>query len=199
MFPEIFQDMLAFASEHPNLDVVMRPHPIMFGILIEQEIVPEDVLSEWLKKWRALPNTAIDHESDIGHLFAAADLFVTDGISFLGEYPIATGKPAIFFDKAGHWPWSPLGGLASAANIHVRDFAGFAEVFNEIFGNGMPDFSSEIDTLRDAAQPYPGEAAKKIVEVILSDYEERTPLVNKALIKEVAWENRPGTEAAWPN
>lgn len=197
MFPEIFQDMLAFATEHPNLDIVMRPHPIMFGTLIEQEIVPEDVLSEWLEKWRALPNTAIDHESDIGQLFGAADLFVTDGISFLGEYPIATGKPTIFFDKSEHWPWSPLGGLASAANIHVRNFAAFVQVFDAITTNGMPDFSSEIDTLRDAAQPYPGEAAKKIVEVILADYEERTPLVNKALITEVAWENRPGTEEPW--
>ncbi len=197
MFPELFQDMLTFASEHPNLDIVMRPHPIMFGTLIEQDIVPEDVLTDWLEKWRALPNTAIDHESDIGHLFAAADLFVTDGISFLGEYPIATGKPTIFFDKSEHWPWSPLGGLASAANIHVRDFAAFTEVFEEFTANGLPDYSAEIDTLQDAAQPYPGEAAKKIVEVILDDFESGTPLVDKSLIKELAWENRPGTEAPW--
>jgi hypothetical protein len=197
LFPEIFQEMLVFAIEHPNLDIVMRPHPIMIGTLVEQEIVPEAVLTVWLEKWRALPNTAIDHESDIGQLFAAADLFVTDGISFLGEYPIATGRPAIFFDKSGHWPWSPLGGLASAANIHVRDFAGFVDVFNSISSNGMPDYSSEIDTLRDAAQPYPGEAAKKIVEVILGDHTDRTPLVNKNLITEIAWENRPGTEEPW--
>jgi hypothetical protein len=197
LFPEIFQEMLVFAIEHPNLDIVMRPHPIMIGTLVEQEIVPEAVLTVWLEKWRALPNTAIDHESDIGQLFAAADLFVTDGISFLGEYPIATGRPAIFFDKSGHWPWSPLGGLASAANIHVRDFAGFVDVFNSISSNGMPDYSSEIDTLRDAAQPYPGEAAKKIVEVILADHADRTPLVNKNLITEIAWENRPGTEEPW--
>jgi hypothetical protein len=197
LFPEIFQEMLVFAIEHPNLDIVMRPHPIMFGTLVEQEIVPEAVLTVWLEKWRALPNTAIDHESDIGQLFAAADLFVTDGISFLGEYPIATGRPTIFFDKSGHWPWSPLGGLASAANIHVRDFAGFVDVFNSISSNGMPDYSSEIDTLRDAAQPYPGEAAKKIVEVILADHADRTPLVNKNLITEIAWENRPGTEEPW--
>jgi hypothetical protein len=197
LFPEIFQEMLVFAIEHPNLDIVMRPHPIMIGTLVEQEIVPEAVLTVWLEKWRALPNTAIDHESDIGQLFAAADLFVTDGISFLGEYPIATGRPTIFFDKSGHWPWSPLGGLASAANIHVRDFAGFVDVFNSISSNGMPDYSSEIDTLRDAAQPYPGEAAKKIVEVILADHADRTPLVNKNLITEIAWENRPGTEEPW--
>lgn len=199
MFPETFQDMLGFASSHPEWDIVMRPHPIMFGTLIEQEIVPEEVLSEWLAAWRALPNTAIDQDGDIADAFAAADLFVTDGISFLGEYPIATGKPAIFFDKSEHWPWSPLGGLASAANIHVRNFDAFVEVFDAIASNGLPEFSNEIDALRDAAQPYPGEAAQKIVEVIVDDYAAGTRLVDKSAIKEVAWENRPGTEAPWPD
>ena len=199
MFPEVFQDMLGFASTHPEWDIVMRPHPIMFGTLIEQEIVTEEVLSKWLATWRALPNTAIDQDGDISDAFAAADLFVTDGISFLGEYPIATGKPTIFFDKAEHWPWSPLGGLASAANIHVRNFDAFLEVLNAIAVTGLPDFSNEIDALSDASQPYPGEAAKKIVEVILDDYAADTPLVDKSAIKEIAWENQPGMEAAWPD
>lgn len=197
MFPEVFQDMLAFAKSHPNLDIVMRPHPIMFGTLTEQKIIDDVVLAKWLEEWRALPNTAIDHDTDIGHLFAAADLFVTDGISFLGEYPIATGKPTIFFDNPEHWPWSPLGGLASAANIHVRDFAEFTKVFEAISEHGLPDYSAEIDALRDAAQPYPGEAAKKIIEVVLEDYEAQTPLVDKSLITEIAWESRPGTEPPW--
>lgn len=197
MFPEIFNDMLAFAESHPKLDIVMRPHPIMFGTLVERDVIPQSDLAEWIERWNGLPNTLIDHDGDIASLFAEADLFVTDGISFLGEYPIATGKPTIFFDKADHWPWSPLGGLASAANMHVRDFSSFLEVFEAVMANGLPDYSQEIETLRDAAQPYPGQAAAKIVEVILKDHEDQTPLVNIDAITEVAWENRPGTEAPW--
>ena len=197
IFPEIFQDMLAFAEANPTLDIVMRPHPIMFGTLVERQVLPEEVLNNWIAHWNSLPNTAIDHEGDIASLFAAADLFVTDGISFLGEYPIATGKPTIFFDKPDHWPWSPLGGLASAANIHVRNFEAFVEVFNAVTEDGLPDYSAEIETLRDAAQPYPGEAATKIIEVILDHFEKQTPLVNIGAITEIAWENRPGTEAPW--
>ena len=169
----------------------------MFGTLVERQVLPEEVLNNWIAHWNSLPNTAIDHEGDIASLFAAADLFVTDGISFLGEYPIATGKPTIFFDKPDHWPWSPLGGLASAANIHVRNFEAFVEVFNAVTEDGLPDYSAEIETLRDAAQPYPGEAATKIIEVILDDFEKQTPLVNIGAITEIAWENRPGTEAPW--
>lgn len=197
MFTEIFEEMLGFAREHPNLDIVMRPHPIMFGTLTEQKLIAKDNLDKWLQSWTSLPNATIDHEGDIANLFASADFFVTDGISFLGEYPIATGKPAIFFDKTNHWPFSPLGGLASAANIHVRDFESFVEVFGAIAKNGMPDYSTEIEILRDAAQPFPGQAAEKIVAVVVADYKAKTPLVNKALVTEVAWESRPGTEEPW--
>lgn len=197
MFPQIFEQMLEFARENSNLDIVMRPHPIMFGTIRDQAVIPKDVLDAWLEDWNALPNATIDHETDIAELFAAADIFVTDGISFLGEYPIATGKPAIFFDKAEHWPWSPLGGLASAANIHVRDFDGFIETFNAITAEGVPDFSAEIEILRDAAQPYPGQAAEKIVEVVVADCETKTPLVDKSTITEIAWESRPGAEEPW--
>jgi hypothetical protein len=197
MFPQIFEQMLEFARENSDLDIVMRPHPIMFGTLRDQGLIAKEVLDAWVEDWKALPNAAIDHETDIAELFASADIFVTDGISFLGEYPIATGKPAIFFDKAEHWPWSPLGGLASAANIHVRDFNGFIEVFNAIASAGIPDYSAEIDTLRDAAQPYPGQAAEKIIEVVIADHVARTPLVDKSTITEIAWEARPGTEEPW--
>ena len=196
-FPEMFREMLEFAETHTNVEILMRPHPIMFGTLVESDLIAQDELAEWIERWNSLPNTLIDHEGDIAEVFAAADLFVTDGISFLGEYPIATGKPTIFFDKPDHWPWSPIGGLASAANIHVRDFAGFVEVFDAVTANGLPDFSSEIETLRDAAQPFPGEAATKIVEVVVADYEAKTPLVNKTLITETPWENLPGAEAPW--
>ena len=197
VFLEIFQNMLTFAQEHTELDIVMRPHPIMFGTLVERDVIPQEVLTDWIERWNSLPNTLIDHDGDIASLFASADLFVTDGISFLGEYPIATGKPTIFFDKPDHWPWSPLGGLASAANIHVRSFDAFREVFKDISENGLPDYSAEIELLRDAAQPYPGQAAEIIVEVILNDFDKQTPLVQVDEITEVAWENRPGTEAPW--
>ena len=196
-FPQHFQQMLEFAHGHEDVEILMRPHPIMFGTLVENDVIPQTELAEWLESWNQLPNTSIDHDADIAELFAAADLFVTDGISFLGEYPIATGKPAIFFDKPEHWPWSPIGGLASAANIHVRRFEDFVSTFYAIEENGLPDFTSEIEVLRDAAQPYPGQAAEKIVEVVLADFEAGTPLVSKSLVTEVPWELKPGAEAPW--
>ena len=197
MFPQVSGQMLHFAKSHPDLDIVMRPHPIMFGNLVNSGVKTRSELDTWLEEWKGLPNTAIDSDGDLAGLFAAADLFVTDGISFLGEYPLATGKPTIFFDKEGHWPWSPIGKVASRTNIHVHNFEEFEELFNDVIQDGLPDYSHEIEALREAAQPYPGEAASKIVSVVLADFEAGTQLVDKSLVTEVPWESRPGTEAPW--
>ena len=196
-FATMFQDMLSFAQAHPTVDVLLRPHPLMFRTLLDREVIPETVLNEWLNQWKALPNTAIDADDDVALLFGAADLMVTDGISFLGEYPLATNKPGIFFENPGHWALSHLGELAASANIRVKNFDEFEAAFENVLENGLSDFSKQISALRTVAQPYPGDAAKRIIEVLKSDYLAGTPLVDRSLVTETAWENRPGTEAPW--
>jgi len=196
-FPSIFEDMLSFAEENSDVDIVLRPHPLMFRTLIDRDVLEESVIENWLRKWDALPNTSVDSEDDVALLFGAADLMVTDGISFLGEYPLATNKPGIFFENPEHWPLSELGDLAAEANIRVSNFNEFLEAFKQVRTNGLPNFEKQIAALRLLAQPYPGLASSKIVEVVRNDYLKGTPLVDKSVITETAWENRPGTEPAW--
>jgi hypothetical protein len=196
-FAAMFQDMLTFAQANPTVDVLLRPHPLMFRTLVDKEVIPTAVLDKWLEQWNSLPNTAIDADDDVALLFGAADLMITDGISFLAEYPLATNKPGIFFENAGHWVLSELGELAASANMRVSNFVEFEAAFRAVQINGLPDFSKQIAALRTVAQPYPGDAAKLIVDIVKNDYLAETPLVDKSLVTEIAWENQPGTEAAW--
>ena len=196
-FPSMFEDMLQFASDNSTVDIVLRPHPLMFRTLIDRDVISESVLEDWLAKWNLLPNTSVDSQDDVALLFGAADLMVTDGISFLAEYPLATNKPGIFFENPEHWPLSDLGELAVRANIKVSTFTEFLEQFKAVRTNGLPDFAKQISNLREVAQPFPGLAASKIVEVVLNDYSSGIDLVDKSLITEVAWENRNGSEPAW--
>jgi hypothetical protein len=196
-FPSMFEEMLQFASDNSTVDIVLRPHPLMFRTLIDRDVIAETVLDDWLAKWNSLPNTSVDSQDDVALLFGAADLMVTDGISFLAEYPLATNKPGIFFENPEHWPLSDLGELAVRANIKVSTFTEFLEQFEAVRSSGLPDFARQISNLREVAQPFPGLAASKIVEVVLSDYSSGTELVDKSLITEIAWENRAGSEPAW--
>jgi CDP-glycerol glycerophosphotransferase (TagB/SpsB family) len=197
LFDEIHEAMLEFAATTPGLEVVLRPHPFLFGTMVDRGLISETNMKAWLAAWEALPNTALDSDGDAAHLFNATDLFVTDGISFLGEYPLATNKPTIFMEKPGHWEFSPLGELVAEANIRVNSFAQFELVFDEIRQHGLPEYYREINRLRDAAQPFPGKAAAKITEIVAEDFAVGTPLVDPSVVTEIAWENRPGAEPPW--
>ena len=194
VFAEMHQPMLEFARSHPQVDVVCRPHPFLFGTLVDRGVISKTDLDAWLADWNALPNTSIDAGGDYAAMFKACDVLVTDGISFLGEYPLVTGKPAIFVENPGHWQFSPLGELAAAANMRVIGFAGFAQIFDEIIAHGMPDYSEAVAALAASARPYPGQAAQRIVELVAADFAAGTPLVDVAAVTEVAWENEPGRE-----
>ena len=194
VFAEMHRPMLEFARSHPQVDVVCRPHPFLFGTLVDRDVLSQAELDAWLAAWNALPNTAIDSGGEYATMFKACDLLVTDGISFLGEYPLATGKPAIFVEKPGHWQFSPLGELAAAANLRVLGFEGFAEVFDQIIAHGMPDHSEAVAELAASARPFPGKAAERIVELVAQDHAAGTPLVDASSVTELAWENEPGRE-----
>ena len=194
MFTEVYKDMLRFATMQAEIEIVLRPHPLLFGTLVDRGLVSATELGHWIADWQDLPNTAIYTDGGYASLFQATDIMVTDGISFLGEYPLLTGKPTIYLEKPGHWEFSPLGKLAVAANIRVTSYEGFEEVFEQIRTEGMPDYSEPIARLRKAANPYPGRAAKKIVEIVAADYAAGTPLVDSSSLKTVAWEFREGRE-----
>ena len=169
VFTEMCEDMLDWAARHPDVDVVMRPHPFMWGTLVDRELMTAQQVESWRARWDALPNTAVDVNSSYPRLFVAADALVTDGISFIAEYPLVTGKPAIFWEKADHWAFTPLGEMASRSTIRVTSLAEFDEALSAVRLGRAPDRTAQIAELRAEVSPHPGEAAQRIVETVRRD------------------------------
>ena len=193
-FAKMHKEMLHFAETHQDVDIVMRPHPFLFGTLAERGVVNKAGLDDWLFAWNALPNTSIEAGGDFATLFKSCDLLLSDGISFIGEYPLVANKPGVFLENEDHWQFSPIGEIAVEANWRIQSFAEFADRFDEIREHGLGDYSAQIERLRQAASPYPGEAAERIISVLAADFEAATPLVDKASIAELAWEFGPDKE-----
>jgi hypothetical protein len=190
-FAHMYLEMLEWATNHPEVDIVLRPHPFMFGTLVEREVISDSDLDAWLAGWDELPNTSIDHSSGPAELFVHCDVLLTDGISFLAEYPLVTGKPSVFLENPGHWKFSALGDLAAQASVRLNTFSEFVAGFEFILEAGLPDRTAEIEALREAASPYPGESAARIVEIVAADH---SALVDPAAVTEVPWERQPGRE-----
>ena len=109
----------------------------------------------------------------------------------MAEYPLVTGKPSVFLENQGHWQFSALGELAAQASVRLNNFGEFVAGFEFILEAGLPDRSAEIEALREAASPYPGESAARIVEIVAAD---RSALVDPTTVTEVPWERQPGRE-----
>lgn len=169
-FSDEFEPMLEFAKTHPEMDVVFRPHPFLFGTLTDRDIMTQEELDQWRSKWDALPNTFTDLGAPITSILLASDAMVTDGVSFIGEYPLVTGKPAIFWEKPEHWEFSPLGKIAEATTVKVHNMEQVELAIAQAQDGTLPDRSEQIAALVHAVRPQPATAAQTIIELVAKDF-----------------------------
>lgn len=118
VFHLIYKEMLAFAIKHSEtFEFVLRPHPALFANVVSEGFVLKEDLDEFLKKWCALENCNLHDSASYGEIFAASDLMLTDGITFILEYPLFD-KPLIFYDSCQRVAFNELGSAAIKA-AHV--------------------------------------------------------------------------------
>jgi len=197
VFAKIKNQMLSFAKANSDIQIVLRPHPFLWGTLTDRKVLSSSDLDEWRQAWDELPNTSVDEDGSYAELFLATDILVTDGISFLGEYPLITGKPTIFFENDGHWKFSAVGELAAHAAVRVKSFSELEKAIVSARQDGVPDRSAEIRQLAEASSPYPGEAAARILEQVFLDFagpNGPSSLIDTGELTELPWELVPGRE-----
>lgn len=97
-FINYYQFFLDYASQHPDIDLIIRAHPLTYSEIITRNLLTADQLDEYKRAISILPNAKIDdaltNNEDYMDLFFSSDAMITDGISFFTEYPI-TGKPLL--------------------------------------------------------------------------------------------------------
>ena len=162
--------MLAFAQQHPEMDIVFRPHPFLFGTMTDRDVMTQEEVDDWRGRWDALPNTFTDLGAPLTSILLGSDALLTDGVSFLAEYPLVTGKPAIFWEKSVHWDFSPLGNIAAASTVTVHTMAEVEGAIAQAQEGTLPDRSAEIAALVKAVRPQPASAAQTIIELVAKDF-----------------------------
>jgi hypothetical protein len=89
---------LAFAGAHPEVEIVVRPHPYLFRTLRERDILSEQEVERFIQTVRSRPNMSLHQHPDYYALFRESDGLVTDCSSFLFEY-IPTGAPIFYLEN----------------------------------------------------------------------------------------------------
>lgn len=162
--------MLEYAKKHPEIDIVFRPHPFLLGTLTGEGLMTPEDLRSWQDRWDSLENTTTDVEQAFTSLGLASDAMITDGVSFIAEYPLVTRRPVIFWEKPGHWEFSPLGKLAKETSHTVHSAEQVFEAVDLVRTGTMPAKTAEIQALIKAVRPGEQSAASAIVGLVLEDY-----------------------------
>lgn len=123
MFLSIYKEMLVFAKNNQDIDIIFSPHPALVTIMnnIEDEGLRSD-FDNFITEWNALSNTGYSIFSTYSSIFKAADLLLIDGISWLLEFQLEK-KPIIFLERKNHLPFDGNGikiseGLNAVNDIH---------------------------------------------------------------------------------
>lgn len=195
-FATVKDSILGLAAAHPETEFVLRAHPFMWGTLVDREVLTRADVDAWLAAWNALPNTVDAAGWSLAEVFDC-DVMISDGISFLAEYPLVAGRPGVFIERSDHWPFTPLGELAAAANVAVEMNDANTHLFEEIFAQqdaAAAMLGGAIKNLKQAAMPHAGQAANRIIESVLSHWSQNPGLVDASAIVEVPWELQAGRE-----
>jgi hypothetical protein len=95
---------------------------------------------------------------------------ITDGVSFIAEYPLVTNKPVIFWEKPEHWEFSPLGKIAKETANTVTSMDEVIQSIEQVIAGTLPAKQVEIEALIKAVRPTKTSAADAIVGLVLDDF-----------------------------
>lgn len=129
---------LDWAGERPDVQFVFMPHPALLPFPDSTESpIDRAGFDAWMRRWTALPNTAVLSEADYGPTLAASDVMVTDGLSMLVEYQLF-GRPVVFVERDGHRPFNAIGERV-VRGVHPVGTAAEARSLAEKFLDGAAD------------------------------------------------------------
>lgn len=97
-FFEYFDVFIQLAQEHPEMEVVMRPHPALFTFMVDSGMKTEREAKECRERFEALPNAFIYEGADYISLFRQSDAMVLDSLSFIAAYA-PSGRPVCFLES----------------------------------------------------------------------------------------------------
>lgn len=98
-FFEYYELFIQLAKEHPELEIVMRPHPALFNFMVDCGMKTVREAKEYRERFEALPNAFIYDAPDYISLFRQSDAILLDSISFIAACAPA-GIPVCFLESS---------------------------------------------------------------------------------------------------
>lgn len=116
------------ANNHPDINFIMRPHPLMFDNLLKNKIITEEELENILIKFDSCKNVHLDNSKNYLDSLIKADCLICDFSSIVIEY-FLLNRPIIY-----------LGNIKSIDDCYSKMVESFY----------IPDNLNQIESLIDS-------------------------------------------------
>lgn len=95
-----------YAAGHPDAELIVRPHPLMFRTLVEKGDMTQQEADDYRQQLQQLPNARLDEAKEYTKMLWQTTALISD-ISFLVVEYFTTGKPVIYCPPAQPFPNLP--------------------------------------------------------------------------------------------
>lgn len=95
---DFHEAVFAQAEKHNDVLLLWRPHPMLFGALVNNHYMTREELDRFVAEKTAMDNVILDQSEDYRTAFAVSDGLISDGTTFSIEY-LYTGKPLMLTTK----------------------------------------------------------------------------------------------------
>ncbi len=96
-FLPFYQQFLSFAEINKDVDVLIRPHPLMFDNFARTGVMTIDEINRFKSECEKKQNVELDKEKEYLSTFWKSDVLISDLSGIMPEY-LAVGKPMIYID-----------------------------------------------------------------------------------------------------
>lgn len=163
-FHRVYKDILRWASNAPNIEFVLRPHPMLLESCAHR-LISKTELDAFLREWTSLDNTSLQTGGDYAPLLSASDAMLTDGISFLAEYQLFD-KPLIWLDSGCNVGFNAIGERVILGAYRVQRVQQAIELISEFIRlKADPLQPLRRDVVR-YLMPFPGASCANVLNAI---------------------------------
>lgn len=172
-FMKYRENMLQYAREHSDVDLIFRPHPLAKDSLVGDGYLTEQEWDAYLQEYRDGTNTNVDLTSTYYDLMWSSEVLITDVSSMIMDY-LLTGHPIIYcatqvMGKMSDDPSLAIRDLLPGLYI-AHDFSQIEAVLNQLRRGEDPKYEIRQQLVRRMRRD--GHIGKNIMELLVKDYRE---------------------------
>lgn len=182
-YDRLAEPILSYFEAHPEMTLIVRPHPLFFPTLRAQGLLDEEGEAA-LRRRLSSGNVMLDEEESYIPSFEASDALMADAGSFLLEY-LPTGKPILYLEN-------PIGpGLSETGSFvsmyyQARDMESVGAFLRMISERQDPRRNARMALLKEQFFRLDGDVGRSIKDHVVEAFMAEIASVECARRREIA-------------